>query len=123
MAISQKKSRLSPSGAFYRPLRKKRKSELGRESLYPKLGSRKLKAERVLGGNLKWRLFSADTVNVVKSGKAMALKIKNVVANPANPNFARRNILTKGAVVETEQGKVRITSRPGQDPVINGVLV
>ncbi|HLD07336.1 MAG TPA: 30S ribosomal protein S8e [Candidatus Nanoarchaeia archaeon] len=123
MAISQRKSRLSSSGAFYRPFRKKRKSELGRESLYPKLGSRKLKAERVLGGNLKWKLFSADTVNVVKAGKSQTLKIKNVVSNPANPNFARRNILTKGSVVDTEQGKVRITSRPGQHPVINGVFV
>jgi small subunit ribosomal protein S8e len=46
-----------------------------------------------------------------------------VVENPANPHYVRRNILTKGAIVETEFGKARIISRPGQHGVINGVLV
>ncbi|MFH1511592.1 MAG: 30S ribosomal protein S8e, partial [Candidatus Woesearchaeota archaeon] len=33
------------------------------------------------------------------------------------------NIITKGTIVDTDKGKVRITSRPGQDGTLNGVLV
>ena len=57
------------------------------------------------------------------SGKTSMASITNVVENPSNPNFVRRNILTKSAIIETDKGLVRITSRPGQDGVINGVLI
>jgi len=35
----------------------------------------------------------------------------------------KNKILTKGAIVETDLGDVKITSRPGQQPVLNGVLL
>ncbi|MFB6184110.1 MAG: 30S ribosomal protein S8e, partial [Haloarculaceae archaeon] len=43
--------------------------------------------------------------------------------NPSNPNYARRNIITKGAIIETSEGRARVTSRPGQDGQVNAVLV
>ena len=46
-----------------------------------------------------------------------------MVDNPANVNYVRRNIVTKGAVIETSAGRARVTSRPGQDGQINAVLV
>jgi small subunit ribosomal protein S8e len=46
-----------------------------------------------------------------------------VTENPANKNFVRRNILTKGAVVATDLGKAKITSRPGQDGEVNAILL
>jgi small subunit ribosomal protein S8e len=46
-----------------------------------------------------------------------------VIQNESDPNYVRRNILVKGAVIETSEGNVRITSRPGKDGVINGVLL
>jgi small subunit ribosomal protein S8e len=49
--------------------------------------------------------------------------IMSVVENESDPNYVRRNILVKGAIIETDKGRVRITSRPGKDGVINGVLV
>jgi len=49
--------------------------------------------------------------------------IITVVENPANIHYVRRNILTKGAIVNTKLGKARITSRPGQSGVINAVLI
>ena len=66
-----------------------------------------------------------DNFNVFdkKSGKAKLVEIKTVVENPANRNFVRRNILTKGAIVETELGKAKITSRPGQQGFLNAVLL
>ncbi len=49
--------------------------------------------------------------------------IITVVENPANIHYVRRNILTKGAIVNTKLGKAKITSRPGQSGVINAVLL
>ena len=53
----------------------------------------------------------------------MITDIVNVVENPANPHLVRRNIITKGCVVETKLGKAKVTSRPGQEGSVNGVLI
>ena len=58
-----------------------------------------------------------------KTKKSQKAELKTVVESPANRNFVRRNIITKGSVVETSLGKVKITSRPGQEGTLNGVLV
>ncbi|MCK5397870.1 MAG: 30S ribosomal protein S8e, partial [Thermoplasmata archaeon] len=58
-----------------------------------------------------------------KTGKSQHSRILTVTDNPANPNYVQRNIITKGALVETEIGVAKITSRPGQDSVVNAVLV
>ncbi len=80
---------------------------------------------RTLGGNKKLRLLSEEYVNVVdpKTNKAQKTKIKTTTENPANRHFVRRNIMTKGTIIETEIGKAKITSRPGQDGVVNAVLI
>ena len=44
-------------------------------------------------------------------------------SNQASKDINRRHILTKGAVIETELGKARITSRPGQDGQLNAILI
>ena len=43
--------------------------------------------------------------------------------NDADPNFIRRNIVTKGSIVDTSMGRVRITSRPGMHGVASGILL
>jgi small subunit ribosomal protein S8e len=53
----------------------------------------------------------------------IATEITNVVENPADPNYARRNIITRGALIETSEGTAKVTSRPGQDGQVNAVLV
>ena len=58
-----------------------------------------------------------------KTNKVQVTDILNVVDNKANTHFVRRNIITKGAVVETSLGKAKVTSRPGQHGMVNGVLV
>ena len=58
-----------------------------------------------------------------KTKKSSKAKINTVVDNPANRNFIRANILTKGTVVDTDKGKARITNRPGQEGTVNGVLI
>ena len=58
-----------------------------------------------------------------KSGKTSSSKIVEVVENQANPNYVRQNIITKGSIVETEKGRARVTSRPGQHGVVSAVLI
>lgn len=124
MAICQGKSTRSPSGARRVANRGKRKAELGRESAETKLGEKTLRKIRTRGGNEKLRLAQDNKINVVDSeGKSKTVEIYGVVENTANPNYVRRNIITKGAIVDTEAGKAKVTSRPGQDGVINGVLL
>lgn len=123
MAISQSRSRRKPSGALYRPYRKKKEYELGSSPTFTKLGNRKVKQDRILGGHIKYRLLNVDYVNVFSKGKCQKIKINNVIETPANRHYVRRNIITKGTVVETEIGKVKITSRPGQEGGLNGILV
>ena len=50
-------------------------------------------------------------------------KILNVIETNANRFWARQNRLVKGAVIETEAGKAKITNRPGQEGIINAVFV
>jgi len=121
---SQWRSKRKPSGGrYHKPYRKKRKFELARFAANTVLGKLKLKPVRVRSGHVKNRLLSADYANVSSAGKIQKVKIKNVIDNPANKFLARRNIITKGSILETELGKARVTSRPGQDGVVNAVLV
>src|SRR3989344_3455649 len=125
MARSQRKTKQKPSGGRYHFTRSKKRQELAGFQANTKLSSeRKVKSTRVRGGETKFSLLAASHVNVCdKKGKATKVQILNVVGNPANPHLVRRNIITKGAVVETKMGKVKITSRPGQEAALNGVLV
>ena len=125
MAISQGKSTRSPSGARNVANRGKRKSELGRDPAETRLDEKKLRKIRTRGGNEKLRLAAANKINLtdVKSGKSQITDILGVIENDANPNYVRRNIITKGAFVETPEGNAKVTSRPGQDGVVNGILI
>ena len=70
----------------------------------------------------KRKLLSVNQVNVsTKDGKTVRATVKNVVENDADPNYVRRNIITKGAVLETDAGMIRVTSRPGMHGVVSGV--
>ena len=104
--------------------RGKRRTEISAEKQYAVIGESKNKIYRKTGSNQTIRILSENmiSVNDPKTGKTKRVEISNVVENPSNPNYVRRNILVKGAIVETELGLVRISSRPGQDGVINGVL-
>lgn len=125
MALSQARPRRKQTGALYKDYRKKRQYEIGREPSFTKLGKERVQIIRTMGANRKLRILSSDTANLYnpKSKSFKQAKIKTITDNPANRHFIRRNIMTKGSVIDTELGKARITSRPGQDGVINAVLI
>lgn len=105
--------------------RGKRKYELGREAGEPNVDTTRKKQIRTRGGNTKIRLLRCDTAHVAdpKTGKSKTAKIESVTDNSANLNYIRRNIITKGAIIKTELGEARVTSRPGQDGIVNAILV
>ena len=75
--------------------------------------------------NIKIALKTSDHANVTDqdSKKTQKLRIIRVTKNPANKDYERRGVITKGALLETEIGIARVISRPGQDGVINAVLI
>ena len=123
--INQFRSKRKISGGRYIAFRKKRKANLGRESTFTKLGERKVKVIRTRGANKKQKVFQEKKINVLnkKDNSYKVVEIQDVIDNTANRNYIRRKIITKGAVVKTELGNVKITSRPGQTGTLNGVLV
>lgn len=114
-----------PSGGRKRAHRKKRLFEVGSFPTETTFGERKLKTVRRRGGNLKTKLFSERQVSVSDpaTGKTEKTEILRVVRNPANVNYDRRGVITKGTIIETKLGLARITSRPGQHGLINAILV
>lgn len=125
MALWQGKSKRKNTGGRFRLHRSKRKTEIGREQQITVIGKESNKKVRTRGGNLKCRILTTSKVNVYnsKSKKTEPTNIKTVLENPANPNYVRRNLITKGAIIETDMGKARVTSRPGQHGLINAILI
>lgn len=112
------------SGGKYVKNRKKKSYEIQGQKRIVKLGNEKRKKKTVRGGNKKIFLLGAKFVNLSqKPGQNKKIEIKNVLETPSNRFLARQNILTKGTILETELGKVKITNRPSQEGVVNGILV
>ena len=118
-------SRRKPSGGRKVQARGKRSTEISTEKQIAQIGEPKRKVYRRTGGNTLVRVLSENRVSISdpKTGKTTMGTIENVVENESDPNYVRRNVLVKGAIIETDQGRVRVTSRPGKDGVINGVLI
>jgi len=113
------------SGGKYHKFRKKKKYSLSGVERKVKLRGTKQKVVRGMGGDERKVLLSEDSVNIIdiKTKKAKKVKIKNVLETPSNRFLARQNILVKGAVIETELGKAKITNRPSQEGSVQAVLV
>ena len=77
---------------------------------------------RKRGGKSAVKLKKAVTVNVVTKEGAKKAKVIRVIESH-NPEYIRMHIITKGTVLETNMGKVKVTNRVGQDGIVNGVLI
>ena len=126
MVIVQSKSRRKPSGARYKAkIIKKRQHLIGRNPAMTKVAAVKVQKIRTRGSGQKLRLLNCDKVNLYdpKSKKFSIETIKSVVESPADKNFVRRNIMTKGTIIATSKGNAKITNRPGQDGIISAILI
>lgn len=89
------------------------------------VGEPRISEKRGRGGNGKRRAFAVNIVNVTdpSTGKSQKTEIQGVVRNPANVDYQRRGVITKGAILDTPLGEAKVTSRPGQHGVVNAVLL
>jgi small subunit ribosomal protein S8e len=112
------------TGGRLKPARMRRKSEIDRYPNEPILGKDSIVPRRVRGGHIKLALKHIEFLNVNdrENKKTFKTKIIKVLKNPANKDYERRGVLSKGAFVETELGIARIISRPGQNASINAIL-
>jgi len=119
------RSKRTPAGASLKRNSKKKRFQRGSEFLETRIHKKKTKLSRTLGGGVKVKALSADFVNIAdpKTGKIHKAKILSVQENPANPHYVRRNIITKGAILKTDAGLAKVTSRPGQHGVVNAIAV
>jgi small subunit ribosomal protein S8e len=113
------------SGGKKHIFRGKRAFEMGSDAAETIVGETHVTRKRGRGGRLKLRALAVNTVNVTDpaTGKSQKTEIRGVVKNPANVDYQRRGVITKGAVLDTPLGQAIVTSRPGQHGAVNAVLV
>ncbi len=112
------------TGGRRHPLRTRRKYETDRYPNEPINGAQVTITRRVRGNNRKTALKTIDFVNLATGdAKVKKIKILKVLENATNNDYKRRGIITKGAILETEEGKCRIVSKPGQNGIVNAILL
>ena len=106
------------------PLRIRRKYEIDRYPNEPINGAQVTVTRRIRGNNQKTALKSIDFVNLATGeAKVKKSKIIKVLENATNNDYKRRGIITKGAIIETADGKCRVVSKPGQNGIVNAILL
>ena len=106
------------------PLRIRRKYETDRYPNEAINGAQVTVTRRVRGNNSKVALKSIDFVNLATgNSKVIKTKIIKVLDNTTNNDYKRRVIISKGAILETEEGKCKVVSKPGQNGIANAVLL
>ena len=123
MAVRHDRSDTKKSGGKTRRYRKSKKYDLGSEFSSPSLGETRTEKKDAKGNTEKTIVRTENKVNLAVDGEVKKAEIESVEDNPANANYVRRSLLTKGTIIQTSEGKARITSRPGQDGLVNGQLV
>ncbi|MDX1595938.1 MAG: 30S ribosomal protein S8e [Nitrosopumilaceae archaeon] len=112
------------TGGRRHPLRIRRKYETDRYPNEALTGAQVTVTRKTRGNNKKTALKTIDFVNLAGSdSKVKKIKILKVLENPTNNDYQRRGVITKGAILETEQGKCKVVSRPGQNGIVNAVLI
>jgi len=112
------------TGGRRHPLRIRRKYETDRYPNEAVNGDQITITRSVRGNNKKTALKSIDFVNLATGEtKVKKSKILKVLENATNNDYKRRGIITKGAILETQEGKCKVVSKPGQNGIVNAVLL
>ena len=111
------------TGGRRHPLRTRRKYEIDRFPNEALIGDQITITRKVRGKNVKTSIKTIDSVNLAIDSKVKRVKIIRVLENATNNDYQRRGVVSKGALLETEEGKCRVVSRPGQHGTVNAILV
>jgi len=104
-------------------LRSRRKYEIDRFPNEALIGDQITITRKVRGKNIKTSIKTIDSVNLAIDSKIKRVKIIKVLENATNNDYQRRGVISKGAILETEEGKCRVVSRPGQHGTVNAIFV
>ena len=106
------------------PLKTRRKYDMDRFPNEVVSGPQVTVTRQVRANHTKTGLKTIDTVNLaIAGGKVKKTKILKVLENATNSDYQRRGVISKGAILETEDGKCRVVSRPGQQGQVNAILI
>ncbi len=111
------------TGGRRHPLRSRKKYEMNRFPNEALLGEPIMTTRKVRGKNIKAALKTINFVNLAIESNVKKVKILKVLENTTNNDYKRRGVISKGAILETAEGKCRVISRPGQHGVVNAILV
>ena len=112
------------TGGRRHPLKTRQKFQIDRYPNEALMGEQETATRKTRGNNRKTALKTVNHVNLVlPNAKIKRSKIVRVLENQTNNDYQRRGVITKGAILETEDGKCKVVSRPGQNGVINAILV
>ena len=112
------------TGGIRHPLKTRQKFQIDRYPNEALMGEQETATRKTRGNNRKTALKTVNHVNLVlPDAKIKRSKIVRVLENQTNNDYQRRGVITKGAILETEDGKCKVVSRPGQNGVINAILV
>ncbi len=103
--------------------RSRRKYEIDRFPNEALVGDQITITRKIRGKNYKTAIKTIDSVNLAIGSKIKRVKIIKVLENATNNDYQRRGVISKGAILETEEGKCRVVSRPGQHGTVNAILV
>ena len=112
-----------PTGGRTKPSRGRRAYEKDGYAIEPLVGVTSRRLGRKRGGGVSVGVVFSDVANVSdKNGKTVKTKILRVKKSPANRDYERRGVITKGSLLDTEAGEAVVTSRPTDDGVVNATL-
>jgi len=125
MAIWHSRSNRTYTGARMKRFRSKRKYEMGRTPTETLMGEAMRKTIDSKGKSKKRPAFRVKYVNVTDKNKSVTVRaeIQDVEMNPANMDYQRRKVITRGTIIKTTKGRAKVTSRPGQDGILNAILI
>lgn len=112
-------TKTSGNGKKRLKFRDRRRSEVGNYFSATKLSDKDVRSTvRRRGGTLGIKLKGVAYTNLLTKDGYKKVKITGVVESPDNRNFARQNIITKGAIINTDSGKAVVINRPGREGAV-----
>ncbi|MFW9805481.1 MAG: 30S ribosomal protein S8e [Candidatus Thorarchaeota archaeon] len=125
MGVWHRRSSRTATGARLRRFRSKRKHQRGRTPTETLMGETKRRTIDSRQKAKKTPALRLNMVNVTDPSKNATFRaeLQDVEKNPANMDYQRRKVITRGTIIKTSKGRAMVTSRPGQDGVLNAVLI
>ncbi len=103
--------------------RGRKKMERKSQPRVAKIGKSEVLTRRARGGNIIHYVISAEKISISTNEGTKNVKLLSLASNPSNRDYERRGIITRGAIVMTEAGRAKVTSKPSKNGTLSGVLL